>query len=78
VVKVFSCLTSQVQKIVREHYLRDDIPVEPDGGWADGHCVMIDTNVALHQVSPCYQQKIDDCLSEVQHDCDWHYSISRD
>ena len=40
----------QVQKIVREHYLRDDIAMEPDGGWADGGCVLIDTNVALHQV----------------------------
>ena len=40
----------QVQKIVREHYLRDDIAMEPDGGWADGCCVLIDTNVALHQV----------------------------
>ena len=39
-----------MQKVVREHYLRDDIPVEPDGGWADGACILIDTNVALHQV----------------------------
>ena len=40
----------QVQKIVRKHYLRDDIAMEPDGGWADSCCVLIDTNVALHQV----------------------------
>jgi hypothetical protein len=23
----------QVRKVVREHYLRDDILTEPDGGW---------------------------------------------
>uniref|UniRef100_A0A7S4N145 Ribosomal RNA-processing protein 44 n=1 Tax=Guillardia theta TaxID=55529 RepID=A0A7S4N145_GUITH len=39
-----------VKKVIREHYLRDDLPTEPDGGWSDGRCVVIDTNVALHQM----------------------------
>jgi len=40
----------QIKKVVKEHYVRDDIASEPDGGWGEGGCIVIDTNVALHQM----------------------------
>ena len=40
----------QVKRVVKEHYVRDDITSEPDGGWGEGSCIVIDTNVALHQM----------------------------
>ena len=40
----------QIKKVVKEHYVRDDIACEPDGGWGEGSCIVIDTNVALHQM----------------------------
>lgn len=40
----------KIKRVLREHYLRDDLQTAPDGGWADGGCIVIDTNVALHQI----------------------------